>query len=150
MNKKYSLLLQCTLSAGLVLGLSAVARAEVYKWVDANGKTHYSENKEDAKGKAEQVKITSRPAPISSTSSWREQEEQYKQRQAQQQSEQASRPSAPARNKSTYDSNQPETDASRCDLARSINNGTVVHTNGAKTDANDRMIAERDVKTYCH
>ncbi|MES2071281.1 MAG: DUF4124 domain-containing protein [Pseudomonadota bacterium] len=153
MNKKNSVFQQCLSSACLVLAWASPSHAEIYKWTDANGQTHYSENKADAgKGNAEQTKIRSNPmqATSSSTPNWQEQEQEFKRRQVQKQLEQPSRPPSPAQTKSSPNENQLETDASRCDLARSINNGTARHSNGAKTDANDRMIAERDVSTYCH
>lgn len=152
MNKKNSVFTQGALSAFLVLALTPPGHAEIYKWVDANGQTHYSENKDDAgKGKAEEMKIRSTPmqAAISSTQSWQEQEQEFKRRLVQNQLEQTHRSSVTTPTRSTSDRNQPETNASRCDLARKINNGTAVHSNGAKTDTNDRMIAERDVSTYC-
>lgn len=156
MNKKISLLAQSVISSCLALALVSASHAEIYKWVDASGRTHYSENKDEAgKAKAEETKIksTSMPASASantsSTPRWREQDEEFKQRQAQKQNEARHRPPAPTGPRSTPDANQPETDASRCALARGISSGQLVRSNGIKTDANDRLIAERDISTYC-
>lgn len=153
MSKKNSVITQYALIAGLTLALSPASHAEIYKWVDAHGQTHYSENKDDAgKGKAEEMKIKSKAAPATNTSAqgWQEQEQEFKRRLVQKQLEQPQRSPAAMQARSGLDRNQTETDASRCNLARQINNGTAVHSNGAKTDTNDRMIAERDVSTYCH
>lgn len=135
-----------------LLFASSAGHAEIYKWVDANGRTHFSQNKEDAgKAKVEEVRIKSDPAPANNApgSSWQDRELEFRQRQAQQQLAQPKRPHAVALPKADAGENGSETDASRCELARGILNGTMVHSNRAKTDANDRMIAERDVRTYC-
>jgi len=50
----------------------------------------------------------------------------------------------------SYYANEPETDASRCRLARDIAGGAARHRNGAPTDGNDRAIANRDIQSFCH
>ena len=52
-----------TLGLTLLLA-SAEGRAEIYKWVDANGQTHYSERKDEA-GKARAVEMKIAPDPAS-------------------------------------------------------------------------------------
>jgi hypothetical protein len=138
--------------------VAAPAQAEIYKWVDANGKTHFTENKDEAgKGKAEQVKISAQAQPQSPSSqtsaptgrTWQDQEQESKQRLARQQLAQPSRSSASGYSKPAWVGNPTETDATRCALARDITNGTAVHPRGVKTDANDKEIAARDISTFC-
>ncbi|MES2129660.1 MAG: DUF4124 domain-containing protein [Pseudomonadota bacterium] len=131
---------------GLVLG--AGAQAQVYKWVDAQGQVHYS-GKPEASGKAKvsELKVAAPPSTAPPD--------------AAPQGLSMVRPGAPRPRVSNFqaprsqggagaDGEQPETDQSRCALARRVLNGTARHTNGARTDANDREVAERDVKSFCH
>lgn len=136
----------------LALSTALPVQAEIYKWVDASGKTHYTENKDEAgKGKAEQVKIQTQASLASAHSarSWQEQEQESKQRLAKQQMAQPSHTSAPGFRKPSWVGNPTETDNSRCALARDVLNGNAVHSRGAKTDANDKEIAARDISSFC-
>ena len=45
---------------------------------------------------------------------------------------------------------QPETNASRCLLARNVISGAVRHSNNAPTDSYDREVANRDIRNNCH
>lgn len=132
--------------------LSSSAQAEIYRWVDANGQTHYSERREDA-GQAKAVELKGRPQPAPtqsanpSTPSWQEQERQFKERQIRKLNE---KPAAATTPKSLSGGREDGTDASRCALARDVLNGAVRHRNGAPTDDYDRQVAENDVRTYCH
>ncbi|MCH8620276.1 DUF4124 domain-containing protein [Undibacterium sp. TS12] len=154
MKRMISSLRPACLLACLALVLAAPAsHADIYKWVDADGKTHYSERKEDAgKSKVEEVKIKSSPETTNTATrpGWQEQEAEFRQRQIQRQQEEAkANKPAPVKPRQLY-SEKPETDASRCEMAKDILGGKLVHGNGAKTDANDRMIAERDKSRFCH
>jgi hypothetical protein len=135
----------------LALLVLAPAQAEIYKWVDANGKTHYTENKDEAgKGKAEQVKIQTQPSEVRTPAarSWQDQEQESKQRLAKQQLAQPSRSAPPSQNQGeSY--GRPTSDAGQCALARDIISGKAVHGNQAKTDANDRAIAASDIAQFC-
>ena len=55
--KKTCVVCQCVLAACLILVLSTAAQAQVYKWVDENGKVHYSDKKppDNAQQKVEVV-----------------------------------------------------------------------------------------------
>lgn len=154
MNLKNSASRKNLFALGLLAWLVCSAgHAEIYKWVDANGQTHYSENKEEAgKAKVAVVRISSHPASGANPAApdWKDQEQEYRQRNVQRQLEQTPQQTRTARPRPERDENQPETDAARCKLARDIMNGSLVHTNGAHTDGNDRMIAERDIRSYCH
>ncbi|NRR29964.1 DUF4124 domain-containing protein [Oxalobacteraceae bacterium] len=140
------------------LQLPQASHAEVYKWVDANGKTHYSDNKDQAgNAQVEQLKVQAPPEapPTAPIPTWKQQEIEFKLRQAQQQTRvQASPPESrhpKSRNPNNpYYSNKPETDKSRCDLAHDIKSGAAVRSRGAPTDANDRRIADQDIQSYCH
>jgi hypothetical protein len=134
--------------------VSSAGHAEIYKWVDANGQTHFSERKDDAgKAKAVDLKVRSDPASTPATTSspqyWQDQERQFRQRQAEKSTERTGLP-VDKRPKSLSGGRSDETDASRCVLAREVLSGAVRHGNGAPTDENDRKIAENDIRTYCH
>lgn len=143
--------------SGACLGLllaSSTSHAEIYKWVDAKGRTHYSERKEDAgKAKTVDVKVmtqpTSAPAANSAPQNRLERERQLYFRQAQKSNERAYEPPAAATPKSLSGGISDETDASRCNLARDVISGAVRHPNGAPTDGYDRKIAENDIRAYC-
>lgn len=124
--------------------------SEIYKWVDAAGKTHYSENKKDAEAanaRPLELKVlppssppsNPRPAPSSSPVA-------------------SVKPSAPAKSPfapPAVEKPKPvpgfheETDAGKCHLARSILNGSARHSNMKPTDAHDRQVAESDVRIFC-
>jgi hypothetical protein len=137
-----------------ILFVSSTSHAEIYKWVDANGRTHYSEKKEDAKAKALELKVKSEPVSASATGTpteyWQDQERKFRQRQAQQAKERANGSAVDARPKSLSGGRSDETSASRCNLARDVISGAVRHPNGAPTDEYDRKVAENDIRTYCH
>ena len=144
---------QCLLSSCLTfLLVSPTCHAEVYKWVDKNGRTHYSERKEDAgKAKAVELKIRSEPKSTqtdSPTQYWQEQETQYRQRQAKLNEKPNGSP-VDTKPKSLSGGKSDETNASRCNLARDIISGAVRHPNGKPTDKYDREIAENDIRAYC-
>jgi hypothetical protein len=147
---------QGILSACLILlFVSSTSHAEVYKWVDANSQTHYSEKKEDAgKAKAVELKIMSQPTSTQATSSspqyLQEQERQLKQRQVQILIQKPHAPPVAPRPKSLSGGKSDETDAGRCNLARDVISGSVGHPNGAPTDKYDREIAENDIRAFCH
>ncbi len=132
--------------------VSPATHAGIYKWVDADGKTHYSDNKEAAgQAQVEELKLKSAPpAPRAIVQSWQEKENEFKVRQIQKNNQipQQTPVSAKAR-RSSYPGNQPETDKSRCDLAREVKSGAVKHRNGARTDNNDLEIADRDIRAFC-
>jgi len=136
----------------LSLLLTATAHAEIYKWVDANGKTHYSEKKDDAgRAKVEEVKVNAGEGKPSATPSWQDQEIDFRKRQIkkEQAEARAPKPQPAAPKSSDTPDNHQETDASRCALAKNILSGRAVHSNGAITDANDKAIAERDKTMFC-
>lgn len=140
-------------TAGLLLLLPLSSTAQIYKWVDANGRTHYSERKEDAgNSKPAPVKITPPPASAQDAKAalpdWQEQERRFNQRQA----EQSARSPAPKQAtppRALSDGRSDNTDLSRCNLARDVLSGAVRHGNRAPTDDNDRRIAENDIRNYC-
>jgi hypothetical protein len=132
--------------------LASNSHAEVYKWVDAAGRTHYSERKADANGaKTAEVKIA--PAPKLPPSS--EPSADY----LRAPSKFAPPSSAvPTDRLTRVASNAPPmlsdaqdhgTDASRCALARDVLSGAVVHRNGKPTDRYDREVAQNDIKAFC-
>jgi hypothetical protein len=139
-----------------LLFVPSTSHAGVYKWVDANGQTHYSEKKEDAdKAKALELKVKSEPISTQATDplmrNLQEQERQFKTRQGQNQNGNSSRPPVAARPKSLSDGRVDETsDASRCNLARDVLSGAVKHRSGAPIDENDREVAKNDVRAFCH
>jgi len=150
-NDNYDKLVLCL----TLLLVSSICHAEIYKWVDANGKTHFSERKDDAgKAKIVDLKEDSRPtseqANKSSSQYWQEQEILFRQRQIQKSAEKPSGSSPVAKPKSLSGGRSDDSDESRCNLARDVLSGAVRHPNGVPTDKYDREIAENDIRAYCH
>lgn len=141
-------------AAVLLLSVTGAAHAQLYKWVDAQGKTHYS-NKADAAGnvKVKELPVdtapTATPAKSDNIPDWKKQEEAYRKRQ--EQGGAARIPNGPSTRSRPegYRSGKEETDANRCRLARDILSGAARHSGGAPTDSNDREIAQRDVGAFC-
>ncbi len=148
---KQTILKPALFAACLSLICATSAHAEIYKWVDANGKVHYSEKKDDAgRAKVEEVKVTTGEGKPSTAQSWQDQEIEFRKRQMEKQAKQAKVPVDKPKGPSPFvPGNQPETNESRCAMAKGILSGDLVHGNRIKIDANDKAIAQRDVSTYC-
>ena len=145
-----------TLGLCVVIGLlPSICCAQIYKWVDANGQTHFSERKGVAgNAKTVELKVIAQPASAQAASSspeyWQDREIQFKQRQADQANEKPRGPTVAKKPKSLSGGRSDDTDASRCNLARDVISGAVSHPNGKPTDRYDREIAENDIRVYCH
>lgn len=149
--------IKCPLSTICMLLLLAAssAQAQIYKWVDANGQTHYSEKKEEA-GKAKTAEIKLReesaaaPAKQNAVPDWQEQEKQFKLRQSQSQSARPNdgAPANPVRGAALPKDR--ESDQYKCTLANAIIDGTAKHRNGVRTDNNDLDTAKSDARLFCH
>lgn len=140
-------------SIGLVSFLLATgSHAEVFKWVDAAGQTHYSERKADANGsKAIEVKIPRAPQPpqtsVPSADYLRAQSKFAMPPPAStDMPHKSSFRNAP---QSVSDGRDHGTDGSRCALARDVLSGAVRHGNGKPTDQYDREVAQNDIKAFC-
>lgn len=133
----------CVLAAALLLAGSA--HAQIYKWVDAKGKTHYSNNKDDAsRAKVEEMKVTAAPSP--SPAQAPAPQHQAKQMELPVAPTGAGRPRPP---RSVSGGREDGTDASRCALARDVLNGSLRHRNGKPIDQYDLDVANNDVKLFC-
>ena len=138
----------------LTLFLPTVCMAEIYKWVDENGKTHFSERKDPA-GKARPLGLRtptgpeSAPTNKSSAQYWQEQETRFRQRQAEKSADTAGEKTSTARPRSVTGGRSDDTDASRCALARDVLNGSLSHPNGEPIDKYDLETAGNDVRSYC-
>ena len=149
-HMRLSKLHRIILSACIALLASPSAiGAEIYKWVDAAGKTHYSENKKEAEA-ANGRRLEVNVLPPSSPS--------IDPRPSHSRSPEASvKPPAHARGHATPAAGEKpkpfsardETDSGKCHLARSILNGSARHSNMKPTDAYDRQVAESDVRIFC-
>jgi len=131
-----------------ILLASASEAQQIYKWKDANGQTHYSERKDGASGKPDEVKIKvapAAPAPAAPapSPSWKQPSQASPGEQADASSQ------APRPQKSLSGGREDGSDASRCALARDVLSGAVRLTNGAKTDKHAREVAENDVRAFC-
>lgn len=153
-NKPHSYSRNGLPAAGLALFLlSPVSQAQIYKWVDEQGRTHYSERKEDAgKAKVVDLRVTRQPVAAPSKSSperaIRAQDE-VRMNYVPGPKKQDYTPPEPAPPKSLSGGRADDTDASRCNLARDVVSGAVQHPNGAPIDAYDRQIAENDIRAFC-
>ncbi|MCH2240898.1 MAG: DUF4124 domain-containing protein [Aquabacterium sp.] len=136
------------LAAALLASLGA--QAQIYKWVDDKGVTHYSTDKTAAtRGAAvREVKVQARPAasaapagPAATPRTALPPPPAPAQQQPAPQPQQAQRSLSGGREHGT--------DASRCALARDVLSGAVRHGNGAPTDAHDIEVAQSDVRLFC-
>ena len=125
--------------------------ADVYKWVDEKGQTHYSQrNDAAAKAKAVQLKVSatqpsaSGPSPVVA----RDPEQEWIRSPRVVPKSVEAKPVPP---QATSESRGAaiETNASKCKLARDVLSGAVEHSNGAPTDTNDRQVAESDIRLFC-
>ena len=144
-------------SLRVLLGLSALSavwapagQAQVYKWVDAQGRTHYTATPPPATahstGAALHIKTPtlSGQAPSKPAAA----NEAFKA------DPKASAgfppppvPTPPPRARSN--GKDDGSDASRCALAQDILDGHLVHGNGNPIDQHDREVAQADVKRHC-
>lgn len=130
----------------------SASHAQVYKWVDAKGQTHYSSRKDDAgAARADEVKLPPQPAPSPiakpSAEYLRGQNKQTPPRLVPE--KEADSPPTPKPPKSLSGGKEDGTDASRCALARDVLSGAVRHRNGQPTDKYDRDVAQNDVRAFC-
>lgn len=128
--------------------VSPVHAQQVYKWVDAQGRTHYSQNKDDAvnaKTNELTIKLPPQDAPPP-----QRQAPAFPQSASKPATNEASRSKGPepsAKPGWEY-SNKPETNESRCALARAVADGSAQRAT-RKTDQHDRDIAQNDIKAFC-
>jgi hypothetical protein len=127
---------------------------QIYKWVDAQGRTHYSENKDDAAGakKVDEVTVKLPPqdpraARAAATPTARP--DSKPESQAAKKTAAPVPPTTDPKPGWEYSDKNPETNESRCALARAILDGSAKRTSGRPTDQNDRNIAQNDVKAFC-
>jgi hypothetical protein len=136
---------------GMLCAMAAAdSHAQVYKWVDASGRVHYGDRPPETAGaKVEQMKTPAlAPAAVGRQPTWQAREAEYKRRKAQPKPWSPPQFSGTSSSKSYY-SNDVDTDANRCRLARDVLSGAARHSNGKPTDRNDREVAQRDVGSFC-
>jgi hypothetical protein len=144
------------LPALIFLTLPLLCQAEIYKWVDARGVAHYTDNKDEA-GQAQvtEIKPNAAPAPaLPQGVTWQQREAEFRRLQqhklmapaykAPRAKPQPVNPSRP------YYSTEVATDQSRCELARDIASGAATRLLGAPTDSHDRTVAAQDIRAFCH
>jgi hypothetical protein len=134
-----------------LIASSSALGAEVYKWVDQSGRTHYSENKKEAEAAgATTLEIKASP-PLNDSikSPSRDQKTPLKPYQQKSPNRQPIRLPVAEKPKSPSETNADETDAAKCNLARAILNGSARHSNMKPTDAYDRQVAESDIGIFC-
>jgi Domain of unknown function (DUF4124) len=136
----------------LVLLSAATARADVYKWVDAKGVVHYTDNKDEAgQAAVQELKVNGAPAQAGAGPTWQQREAEFKRLQQHKLMAPAYKPrTAPAPPSPSYRGDKPVTDASRCAMARDVKNGVLHHVNGLPIDQHDRATADSDIRAYCH
>lgn len=132
---------------------SAPATSQVYKWVDADGRTHYSERKPTEPGtRAAEIKPPPPPPdnPAPRRENW-----------VTASASPAAAPTSPAtappesvglrtsRVMVLSEGLDPSTDAYRCALAKDILSGAVRRSSLRPTDEHDRNIARNDIKLFC-
>lgn len=125
------------------------AQAQVYKWVDAQGRTHYTATPPptaSSKGSALRIKtptLSGQPPakPASAADAFKTEPK------AAAGFPPPPMPTPPPRPRSN--GKDDGSDASRCALAQDILDGHLVHGNGNPIDQHDRDVAQADVKRHC-
>jgi hypothetical protein len=145
------------LLAAILLTLPLLCHAEVYKWVDATGVVHYSDNKYEAgNAPVAEVKVNGPPAPASGPAgpTWQQRDAEYRRLQQLKLMNPAYKPTRtvpqPVNPKRPYYSDAIATDESRCELARDIISGAATPTSGRRTSNYDRDVANNDIRAFCH
>ena len=141
----------------LVLLLSCgAAHAEIYKWVDEQGRTHYSHNKADAERAKGSTQINIRkqaPAKVETPTYWDYVTDKSKQQQRTEAPATAPEPQARPNSRGLPVTSDPRyagiDDAARCTYALDILNGTIRLPNGELFDEYDRKLAKDDVARFC-
>jgi predicted lipoprotein with Yx(FWY)xxD motif len=138
----------------LLLCAAATARADVYKWVDAKGVVHYTDNKDEAGEAAVQELRVGGPPPQAATGpTWQQREDEFKRQQQHKLMAPGYKPRTAAAvtpaAQSLYSGDKPVTDASRCAMARDVKKGVLHHVNGMPIDQHDRDTADSDIRSYC-
>lgn len=142
--------------AALITALATAPVAhggEIYKWVDAQGRTHYSERKDGAgSAKPSELKIKVTPAapappvvPVPAPGV-ADPQRQAASAPGPARAPDAAPAAAPPQRRESY---RDETPSAKCALARDILSGAARRASGRPTDANDRQIAESDVRLFC-
>ena len=139
----------------ILLFSSSISYAEIFKWVDENGQTHYADTKVSVgKSKVEAFKLDSMPNIMTGhktapSAALKEDTLGSKLRKIQKQAKQKIDSPYSKNSKRNWGGEGPETEDKRCALARDIISGTARHTNGVPTDAHDMKVAQRDVRKFC-
>ena len=135
----------------LPLLILPAGHAQVYKWTDAKGQTHYSTRKEDAGGvKTNEVKLPPQPAqPPAAKASAEYSRGQNNILPPPMPDKEAESPPKPKPPRSLSGGREDGTDASRCALARDVLSGAVRHSNGKPTDKYDIDVAQNDIRAFC-
>ena len=145
------------LALGRVIGLALAvtgpaAQAQIYKWVDEQGRTHYSANKEDAaRPKASEVKV--REQPRSSTedrSYWDYLRSTGKVEATPAPASAPSRTESAARAPMLSDNGHDDgTDKAKCNIAQDVLSGALRLRNGESTGEYERKTAVDDIRRHC-
>ncbi|WP_431096737.1 DUF4124 domain-containing protein [Polaromonas aquatica] len=134
----------------LSLLLLPASHAQVYKWVDAKGQTHYSTRKEDAGGaRTNEVKLPPQPAQPPAAKNPAEYSRGQNNIPPPLAEKEAESPPKPKPPRSLSGGREDGTDASRCALARDVLSGAVRHSNGKPTDKYDIDVAQSDIRAFC-
>ncbi len=141
LKPQIKLLCQSLLSLVFLL-ISPLTQAEIFKWVDENGKVHFSDRQSlVAKADAEKLALDTsvnlmKSQPVSIT---REPESELE--------FEYSQDKASLNRQLPFDSQDVD---HRCALARDIINGDAVLANGLATGKHEIEVAMRDIRKFCH
>lgn len=126
--------------------------AQVYKWVDEQGRTHYGQSKAQAGGaSATELRVPRAPTTSTSAPASKTPVPEAHQRAFAPPDTPTKAPlaSAPRPAPSLSGGREDGSDASRCALAQDVLSGAVRHGNGKPTDQHDIDVANSDVRLFC-
>jgi len=126
--------------------------AQVYKWVDEQGRTHYGQNKAQA-GQAQTSELKlHRPPPAAAAAASSAKHlvsDAHRRAFSAPPATKEPRAAAPRPQPSLSGAREDGSDASRCALAQDVLSGAVRHGNGKPTDQHDLEVANSDVRLFC-
>lgn len=131
---------------------SSITRAEIFKWVDSEGRTHYSDtNLSLGHSKVEKLTVDTLNISEGHTAAANNSLKQVKPKKNSKTAlKHKKKMNRLARVKPSWGGSGPETDQKRCALGRAILTGRARHSNGVPIDTYDLKVAERDVRKFCH
>jgi Domain of unknown function (DUF4124) len=142
---------QCLAIAALAILLAAPApHAQVYKWIDENGKAHYSDKpSEHLQHKVQPVQAPTAKTPTESASAdWQSRERDFQRRRAEQSTKEAQQPQGPTSEQRCAQARKAITGLDGAAVYRTNNKGERVYIEDTERNAIEQK-ARQDIAQHC-